>query len=203
MWDNVLHALPSLRANKMRALLTMLGIIIGIGAVIAIKTVGYSLSSSITDKMSGFGISNITVSLTQKDSSDSDSSTSAGATDTDVRVRMFQNSTLAHYAILTAMLAPAATEKPIATDIPAATADPAALIGIQAQRQAGRALVGGVAALGRLTPASLAGAAELAERFSAGRLILTPWRGVLLPDVPADQADVALAALTALIAPRP
>ena len=93
MWDNVLLALQSLRANKMRALLTMLGIIIGIGAVIAIKTVGYSLSSSITDKMSGFGISNITVSLTQKDSSDSDSSTSAGATDTDVRVRMFQNST--------------------------------------------------------------------------------------------------------------
>ena len=41
MLDNIVPgALPSLRANKMRALLTMLGIIIGIGAVIAIETVG-------------------------------------------------------------------------------------------------------------------------------------------------------------------
>lgn len=95
MWDNILLALQSLRANKMRALLTMLGIIIGIGSVIAIKTVGSSLSGSITDSMSGFGISNISVSLTQKDSSDasSDAASNAAKTDQDVRVRMFQNST--------------------------------------------------------------------------------------------------------------
>lgn len=33
-------ALTSVRSNKMRSLLTMLGIIIGIAAVIAIETVG-------------------------------------------------------------------------------------------------------------------------------------------------------------------
>jgi putative ABC transport system permease protein len=87
MLDNILLALQSLRANKMRALLTMLGIIIGIGSVIAIKTVGFSLSSSITDSMSGFGISNISVTLTQKDTDDS------SGTDSNVHVRMFQNST--------------------------------------------------------------------------------------------------------------
>ena len=36
MWENVLLALNGLRSNKMRALLTMLGIIIGIGSVIGI-----------------------------------------------------------------------------------------------------------------------------------------------------------------------
>ena len=55
MFENVRLALSSLRSNKMRALLTMLGIIIGIGSVIAIVTVGESLTGSITDSMSGLG----------------------------------------------------------------------------------------------------------------------------------------------------
>ncbi|MDO4940081.1 MAG: ABC transporter permease [Erysipelotrichaceae bacterium] len=52
----------------MRTFLTMLGIIIGIGSVIAIMTVGNSLSGSLTNSLSSFGITNITVSLTNKDS---------------------------------------------------------------------------------------------------------------------------------------
>ena len=40
IYENIRLALFSLKANKMRALLTMLGIIIGIGSVIAIMTVG-------------------------------------------------------------------------------------------------------------------------------------------------------------------
>ena len=55
-----------LKANKMRALLTMLGIIIGI-AVIGILTVGSGLSGSVTDSMSVLGIINITISLQEKD----------------------------------------------------------------------------------------------------------------------------------------
>lgn len=69
--DNILMALSSLKANKMRSLLTMLGIIIGISSVIAIMTVGDSLTGSITDSMSGMGASNITVSLQKKSSSSS------------------------------------------------------------------------------------------------------------------------------------
>mgnify|MGYP003221874808 FL=1 len=66
LFDNVRMAFGSLWANKMRALLTMLGIIIGIGSVIAIVTLGDSLTGSITDSLQGFGINNITVSLQQK-----------------------------------------------------------------------------------------------------------------------------------------
>ena len=40
IWENIILAINSLLSNKMRALLTMLGIIIGIGSVIAIITVG-------------------------------------------------------------------------------------------------------------------------------------------------------------------
>lgn len=86
MLDNILIAMQSLRTNKMRALLTMLGIIIGIASVIAIETVGNSLSGSITDSMSGFGASDISISLTQKESGDQ---TTSG----NIRIRMFQNST--------------------------------------------------------------------------------------------------------------
>ncbi len=66
IFENILLAINSLFANKMRALLTMLGIIIGIGSVIAIMTVGNSLSSSISSSMESMGANNITVGLQQK-----------------------------------------------------------------------------------------------------------------------------------------
>lgn len=66
--ESIRLALEGLRANKMRSLLTMLGIIIGIGSVIAILTVGNSMSSIVTDSMSSLGASNIMVMLQQKDS---------------------------------------------------------------------------------------------------------------------------------------
>lgn len=72
-------ALVSVRSNKMRSLLTMLGIIIGIAAVIAIVTVGNSMTGTVTDSMSGMGVSNITLSLTQKTSGDT-SGTAQGVT---------------------------------------------------------------------------------------------------------------------------
>ena len=79
-------ALTSVRSNKMRSLLTMLGIIIGIAAVIAIETVGNSMTGSVMDSMSGMGASNISVTVTQKSSSDT-SGTSQG-----VQLRRFMDS---------------------------------------------------------------------------------------------------------------
>ncbi len=64
--DNILLALTSLRANKMRALLTMLGIIIGISSVIAIMSVGNSLSTSVTSSMESMGVNNITLGVQRK-----------------------------------------------------------------------------------------------------------------------------------------
>lgn len=71
--ENILMALNALRANKMRALLTMVGIIIGIGSVIGIVNVGDSMTNGISDSMSSMGISNITLSLSQKDSENTSS----------------------------------------------------------------------------------------------------------------------------------
>lgn len=64
--ENIRLAFESLRANKMRALLTMLGIIIGIGSVIGILTVGDAMSGTVTSSMSVLGASNITVSIQQR-----------------------------------------------------------------------------------------------------------------------------------------
>ena len=65
--ENILLALGSLRANKMRALLTILGIIIGIASVIAIMSVGNSIRSSVTSSMESMGANHITVGLRQKE----------------------------------------------------------------------------------------------------------------------------------------
>ena len=68
IWENVKLAFQALLANKMRDLLTMLGIIIGIGAVIAIMTVSSSLTNSISDSFQEMGANNITVGLKQTSS---------------------------------------------------------------------------------------------------------------------------------------
>ena len=47
--ENIRLAFTSLKANRSRTFLTMLGIIIGIASVIAIMTVGNSLSTGDTD----------------------------------------------------------------------------------------------------------------------------------------------------------
>lgn len=79
LFENIAMALASVRSNKMRSLLTMLGIIIGIAAVITIVTLGNSMTGTVTDSMSGMGVSNITVSVTQK-SSDDTTGTAQGVT---------------------------------------------------------------------------------------------------------------------------
>ena len=64
--ESIRLALEGLKANKMRAILTMLGIIIGIAAVIGILTVGDGLSSYINGTMSDLGASSIIVTLQEK-----------------------------------------------------------------------------------------------------------------------------------------
>jgi putative ABC transport system permease protein len=54
-------ALKALRRNKLRAFLTMLGIIIGVGAVIAMVAIGQGSKKSIQDQLSGMGSNMITI----------------------------------------------------------------------------------------------------------------------------------------------
>ena len=60
--ENISLAVSGLRANKMRALLTMLGIIIGIGAVIGIVMVGDSMTNMLTSTLQDMGANNIEIS---------------------------------------------------------------------------------------------------------------------------------------------
>lgn len=64
--ENIRIACKALFSNKLRALLTMLGIIIGIGSVIAIMTVSESLTTSISNSFQKMGANNITVGLSAK-----------------------------------------------------------------------------------------------------------------------------------------
>jgi putative ABC transport system permease protein len=64
--ENTRLALEGLRANKMRALLTMLGIIIGIASVMAISTLGSAMTGSVSKTMDKIGSKNISVYLTPK-----------------------------------------------------------------------------------------------------------------------------------------
>lgn len=66
LMESITLALSGLKANKMRALLTMLGIIIGISSVIAIVTVGDSMRSSVTSSMSDLGAKNLMVGLSYR-----------------------------------------------------------------------------------------------------------------------------------------
>ena len=59
--ENVRQALAGLVTNKMRSLLTMLGIIIGIGSVIAIMSVGDAMTSSVSNSLSSIGVNKVVV----------------------------------------------------------------------------------------------------------------------------------------------
>jgi putative ABC transport system permease protein len=55
LWTIILSALKSLLANKMRSFLAMLGIIIGVGAVIAMLAMGSGAQASITARFQSMG----------------------------------------------------------------------------------------------------------------------------------------------------
>ena len=58
--------LTSLRTNKMRSALTLLGVIIGIAAVIAIVTLGHSLQASVQKDLDKVGANNYTVQVKER-----------------------------------------------------------------------------------------------------------------------------------------
>lgn len=64
--ENFKMAIDSIFANKMRSFLTMLGIIIGIAAVIAILAVGNGATSEITGTFDDLGASTISVTLSEE-----------------------------------------------------------------------------------------------------------------------------------------
>ncbi len=55
-WETIRVAMSALTANKGRALLTMLGIIIGVAAVIAMMAIGEGASKSVQDRITSLGV---------------------------------------------------------------------------------------------------------------------------------------------------
>ena len=55
IFDNVQSALRALRANKLRSILTMLGIIIGVSAVISLLSIGQGVEKFINDQFNALG----------------------------------------------------------------------------------------------------------------------------------------------------
>ena len=53
--ENIKEAVTSIFSNKMRSILTMLGIIIGISAVITITTIGNSIQTTLTSTLNSLG----------------------------------------------------------------------------------------------------------------------------------------------------
>lgn len=77
-------------------------------------------------------------------------------------------------------------------------AEPRRRFGIQAQREAGLCQVGAQAVLGRLSAGQLRGLAALAEHRGDASLRLTPWQGVLLPNIASADAPSVLHGLESL-----
>ncbi len=67
--DTFILALKNIWSNKMRTILTMLGIIIGVTAVIVIVGLGNGMTQSVRDSFSSMGINSMTVSIWGRGSS--------------------------------------------------------------------------------------------------------------------------------------
>ena len=59
--QSIKMALQNIKANKMRSFLTMLGIVIGVAAVIALMTIVQMVSESVMGQMSGLGAGTLTI----------------------------------------------------------------------------------------------------------------------------------------------
>ncbi len=60
--ETIMVALGALRANKLRSLLTMLGIVIGVAAVIAVVALGRGAQRAVNDRIAALGTTLLTVS---------------------------------------------------------------------------------------------------------------------------------------------
>jgi len=61
LWTNLRIALQALTANRLRSVLTMLGVIIGVAAVVALLSIGQGAQAAITSQIEGIGANLISV----------------------------------------------------------------------------------------------------------------------------------------------
>ncbi|MFA7224797.1 MAG: ABC transporter permease, partial [Sphaerochaetaceae bacterium] len=61
VWENIKLAFKAMNTSKMRTLLSLLGIVIGVASVIAILTLGESATNSITQTIVESGLEMVTI----------------------------------------------------------------------------------------------------------------------------------------------
>lgn len=76
--------------------------------------------------------------------------------------------------------------------------DRAGHIGIHAQRQPGLNYIGIAVPVGRLPVKQMRALADAADQFGSGELRLTVWQNLLIPNIPSERIDEALAAIRAV-----
>jgi ferredoxin-nitrite reductase len=76
--------------------------------------------------------------------------------------------------------------------------DRAGHIGIHTQRQPGLSYVGIAVPVGRLPVKQMRALADVADQFGSGELRLTVWQNLLIPNIPSERIDEALAAIRAV-----
>lgn len=63
LWELVRMALRTVVSNPMRSILTMLGVIIGVGSVVALVAIGQGSTAKVTDEISGLGTNLLVVNI--------------------------------------------------------------------------------------------------------------------------------------------
>jgi putative ABC transport system permease protein len=92
--ETVTVALDALRVNKLRSVLTMLGIIIGVGAVIAVLAMGRGAQQAVNERISSLGTTLLTIVPGQVFSGGIASQTDRARLDMDDATAIMQRSTL-------------------------------------------------------------------------------------------------------------
>ena len=67
IFENILSSLQSIMGSKMRSLLTMFGIIVGIGSVMMITSIGEGYRQSMTQEFDEMGLDLVTITTTTRD----------------------------------------------------------------------------------------------------------------------------------------
>lgn len=75
MWELVLESLATLKSNLLRTVLTMIGVILGVGAVVSIMSMGTSAYATVSDTFVNSGFGSVSIYNIKESASDLDKST--------------------------------------------------------------------------------------------------------------------------------
>ena len=82
--ENIMLAIAGIKSSKMRSLLTMLGIIIGISSVIGIVSIGSAITAKVSGELDKLGANNMQVYIRERSREDSEGRSSNRPEDSDL-----------------------------------------------------------------------------------------------------------------------